>query len=182
MSRGSPKATVAAKLLDEARGLSGDFDRLSQTVAAKVGLTQTDLLAIDLISRDNEVTAGQLARELNLTTGAITGLIDRLQKAGLARRVDDPNDRRRVLVGRPPRSSASASYIALWLCACDGPSTITPRTNSPCSPSFCASSDQRCEPRRNQSADRARASRVLDARPLLGFRLPEGARRSVTSL
>jgi DNA-binding MarR family transcriptional regulator len=98
VSRGSPKATVAAKLLDEARGLSGDFDRLSQTVAAKVGLTQTDLLAMDLISRDNEVTAGQLARELNLTTGAITGLIDRLQKAGLARRVDDPNDRRRVLV------------------------------------------------------------------------------------
>jgi len=98
VSRGSSKATVAAKLLDEARGLSGDFDRLSQTVAAKVGLTQTDLLAMDLISRDNEVTAGQLARELNLTTGAITGLIDRLQKAGLARRVDDPNDRRRVLV------------------------------------------------------------------------------------
>jgi len=35
---------------------------------------------------------------LNLATGAITGLIDRLQKAGLARRESDPNDRRRVLV------------------------------------------------------------------------------------
>jgi len=61
-------------------------------------LSQTDLLAMDLISRDHEVTAGQLARELNLTTGAITGLIDRLQKAGLARRANDPTDRRRVLV------------------------------------------------------------------------------------
>jgi len=71
---------------------------LSQAVAGKLSLTQTDLLAMDFISRDNEVTAGQLARELNLTTGAITGLIDRLQKGGLARRVDDPNDRRRVLV------------------------------------------------------------------------------------
>ena len=98
MSRGSPKAAVAAELLGEARGLSGDFDRLSQAVAGKLSLTQTDLLAMDFISRDNEVTAGQLARELNLTTGAITGLIDRLQKGGLARRVDDPNDRRRVLV------------------------------------------------------------------------------------
>ena len=71
---------------------------MSQAVAGKLSLTQTDLLAMDFISRDNEVTAGQLARELNLTTGAITGLIDRLQKGGLARRVDDPNDRRRVLV------------------------------------------------------------------------------------
>ena len=98
MSRSSPKAAAAAKLLDEARGLSGDFDRLSQAVAGRVGLSQTDLLAMDLISRDHEVTAGQLARELNLTTGAITGLIDRLQTAGLARRANDPKDRRRVLV------------------------------------------------------------------------------------
>jgi DNA-binding MarR family transcriptional regulator len=103
MSRGLPKTAAAAKLLDEARGLSGDFDRLSQAVAGKVGLSQQDLLAMDLISRDQEVTAGQLARELNLTTGAITGLIDRLEKAGLARRANDPNDRRRVLVKATPK-------------------------------------------------------------------------------
>lgn len=44
------------------------------------------------------MTASELANGLGLTTGAVTGLIDRLEKAGLARRVPDPDDRRRVVV------------------------------------------------------------------------------------
>ena len=78
--------------------MSGDFDRLSQAVADRVGLSATELLAMDLISRQGQMTAGQLARELQLTTGAITGLVDRLQKAGYVRRVADPDDRRRVFI------------------------------------------------------------------------------------
>jgi DNA-binding MarR family transcriptional regulator len=97
MSRGL-RAKAASDLLDEARGLSGDFDKLSQAVARRVGLSASELLAMDLISRDGHVTAGQLARELRLTTGAVTGLIDRLERAGFARRAADPGDRRRVLV------------------------------------------------------------------------------------
>jgi DNA-binding MarR family transcriptional regulator len=97
MSRGL-KARATADLLDEARGLSGDFDKLSQAVSEQVGLSSTELLAMDLISRNGKLTAGQLARELHLTTGAITGLVDRLERAGFARRASDPTDRRRVMV------------------------------------------------------------------------------------
>jgi DNA-binding MarR family transcriptional regulator len=86
------------ELLDEARGLSGDFDRLSQAVGDQVDLSSTELLAMDLISRSDSISAGELARELRLTSGAITGLVDRLEKAGFARRVHDAEDRRRVLV------------------------------------------------------------------------------------
>ena len=78
--------------------MSGDFDQLSQVVSEEVGLSPTELLAMDLISRDGRVTAGMLARELHLTTGAITGVIDRLERAGFARRSADPTDRRRVIV------------------------------------------------------------------------------------
>lgn len=92
------KAKLVRELLDESRGLSGDFDKLSGAVAERVGLSQADMLAMDVISRGSPVTAGQLARELHLTTGAITGLIDRLEKAGFARRTADPSDRRKVLV------------------------------------------------------------------------------------
>lgn len=96
MSRVRQAAT--ASLLAEARDLSGDFDRLSQAVAERVGMSQTDLLAMDLISRDGHVTAGQIASHLHLTSGAITGLIDRLERSGFAKRQADPKDRRRVVV------------------------------------------------------------------------------------
>lgn len=89
---------ATAGLLAEARALSTDFDRLSHAVAERVGLSQTDLLAMDLISSNSHVTAGQLARHLHLTSGAITGLIDRLERSGFARRQSDPKDRRRVVV------------------------------------------------------------------------------------
>jgi len=102
MSRGLRPAAVQG-LLDEARALSGDFDSLSEAVAQRIGLNPGDLLAMDLISRTDGVTAGQLADHLRLTSGAITGLIDRLERAGFARRAADPKDRRRVLVVRTPK-------------------------------------------------------------------------------
>jgi DNA-binding MarR family transcriptional regulator len=105
-----PRATT--DLLEEARGLSGDFDQLSQAVSEHIGLSQTELLAMDLISRNRQVTAGHLARELNLTTGAITGLIDRLERAGFARRVADPTDRRRVLVAATAREKRVGELYA----------------------------------------------------------------------
>ena len=112
------KASTAANLLAEARGLSGDFDKLSQAVADEVGLSPTELLAMDLISRHEQVTAGRLAEELHLTTGAITGLIDRLERAGFARRKADPKDRRRVLLvatAKEERIAALYSPLATTL-------------------------------------------------------------------
>lgn len=100
------------KLLDEARALSGDFDALSAAVAGRVGLSQTDLLAMDLISRDGGVPAGRLAERLQLTTGAVTGLIDRLEQAGFARRTDDATDRRRVLVVATAREARISELYA----------------------------------------------------------------------
>ena len=94
----SRPSITARQLLEEARALSGDFDRLSLAVADRLGLSPTDLLAMDLIAGKGKTSAGELAREMHLTSGAITGLIDRLESAGYARRVSDPNDRRRVLV------------------------------------------------------------------------------------
>jgi DNA-binding MarR family transcriptional regulator len=101
-------------LLDEARAMSGDFDSLSEAVAKRVGVNPGDLLAMDLISRKDGVTAGQLADHLQLTSGAITGLIDRLERAGYARRATDRNDRRRVLVVRTSKEQRIAElYIPL---------------------------------------------------------------------
>lgn len=71
---------------------------VSQTVAARFGLNTTDLECLDLIQLQGRVAAGQLAAATGLTSGAVTALIDRLERAGYVERADDPADRRRVLV------------------------------------------------------------------------------------
>lgn len=69
-----------------------------QGVAEQVGLNASDHKCLDLLERLGPMTAGELAEMTGLTTGAITGVIDRLEKAGFARRERDPHDRRKVVV------------------------------------------------------------------------------------
>src|SRR5579863_8198945 len=73
---------------------------LHELVARKLGLNATDTRSLDLITRagDSELTAGDLGRATGLTTGAITGILDRLEGAGFVERIRDANDRRRVIV------------------------------------------------------------------------------------
>jgi len=70
----------------------------SQAIAARFDLHTTDLECLDLIFMRGRVTAGELARATGLTSGAVTALIDRLERAGYVARVADRKDRRRVLV------------------------------------------------------------------------------------
>jgi len=69
-----------------------------QKAAARYGLGVTDMKALDVLMRGGPQTAGQLATALSLTSGAVTGVVDRLVKHGLATREADAGDRRRVLV------------------------------------------------------------------------------------
>ena len=86
------------------RKVSAQSVLLSDTVAARVGLNSTDLECLDLLSLAGATTAGRLAAHTGLTTGAMTAVIDRLERAGFARRRRDVKDRRRVLVEALPRA------------------------------------------------------------------------------
>jgi len=68
-------------------------------VAEALGLNATDLRCL-VIAKDGPVTAGRLAEMTGLTTGAITGVIDRLERGRFVRRRHDPLDRRRVVIER----------------------------------------------------------------------------------
>ncbi|MGW5290934.1 MarR family transcriptional regulator [Streptomyces bacillaris] len=71
-------------------------------IAGQLGLNITDLTCLGFVleaqGAGTAATAGELAQRANLTTGAITGVITRLERAGYARRQSDPADRRRVRV------------------------------------------------------------------------------------
>jgi DNA-binding MarR family transcriptional regulator len=71
-------------------------------IAARMGLTVTDMECLDFLMDAGWATAGQLAEQTNLTTGAITSMIRRLERAGYVTSGRDPGDRRRVIVTPVP--------------------------------------------------------------------------------
>ncbi len=99
MSRGQGKrAQLLESLLRELRDFSDQDVLFSQALADRLGINLTDFKCLSILERNGAVTAGKLAELTGLTSGAVTGLIDRLEKAGWARRVRDPNDRRHVII------------------------------------------------------------------------------------
>ncbi|GGJ24244.1 MarR family winged helix-turn-helix transcriptional regulator [Streptomyces brasiliensis] len=66
--------------------------------AEAAGLHTSEWYALSLIVLEGGLTSGELATRTGLTTGATTRLVDRLERAGYARRTADPKDRRRVIV------------------------------------------------------------------------------------
>ena len=92
------KRALVEELTDEVRRSQNATDRFDQAVADALGMNRTDMRITDLLEREGPATAGRLAEATGLTSGSITVAIDRLERAGFARRLPDPADRRRVLV------------------------------------------------------------------------------------
>ncbi|HEV3004224.1 MAG TPA: MarR family transcriptional regulator [Pirellulales bacterium] len=67
-------------------------------VAERLGLYATDHKCLDFLLREGPITAGRLSELTGLTTGAITGIVDRLEQAGFVARQRDEQDRRKVIV------------------------------------------------------------------------------------
>jgi DNA-binding MarR family transcriptional regulator len=105
----SQKRRLFEELVDEVRRSQLATDRFDQAVAEAIGLNRTDMRCLDVIQREGPVTAGRLAETTGLTTGAITTVLDRLERAGYARRVRDASDRRRVLVEMTPEAAGGAA-------------------------------------------------------------------------
>jgi DNA-binding MarR family transcriptional regulator len=87
-----------AELSDEVRANQRATDMVDELLAGLMGVNRTDARCMDILDQHGSMSAGDLAQASRLTTGAITAVIDRLERAGLARRVPDPSDRRRVLL------------------------------------------------------------------------------------
>ena len=84
---------------------------LGQTVAIRLGLSESDIDALELLIDSGAATAGRLAELMGLTTSAVTRVIDRLEQAGYVRRELDPADRRRVVVDVVPERVATIDSL-----------------------------------------------------------------------
>src|SRR6516164_4937710 len=89
---------LPARVAGSLRALSTDIDRLDQAAADRYGLNRTDMRALDIVGRAGPLTPTALAQLLGFTTGGVTTVLDRLERAGYIRRQADAADRRRLVV------------------------------------------------------------------------------------
>lgn len=92
----TPQDIVAA-----CRRLYASIDRLDAKAVAIVGVSRNDLRCLNMLA-EQPAKPGAIAHELGLTTGSVTTLLDRLERANLAKRERDPKDRRGVIVHPTP--------------------------------------------------------------------------------
>jgi DNA-binding MarR family transcriptional regulator len=89
---------LPAQVTGSLRALSTEMDRLDQAAADLYGLNRTDMRALEIVGRAGPLTPTDLARLLGFTTGGVTTVLDRLERAGYVRRQADAADRRRLVV------------------------------------------------------------------------------------
>jgi DNA-binding MarR family transcriptional regulator len=94
---------LEAEAVEAMRGWQTDQDLFDDAAAIFAGLNRTDTRAIDILDRNGPMTAGELAAQARLTSGAVTALVDRLEAAGLVRRTRDTVERRRVMIEVTPK-------------------------------------------------------------------------------
>jgi DNA-binding MarR family transcriptional regulator len=104
----SSRREILEKLWELGRTMSTQTVFLHQALAQGIGLNATDTKCLDLILQGDpgKVTAGQLADSTGLTTGAVTHILDRLEKRKFIERARDTRDRRKIFIKVRPESIA----------------------------------------------------------------------------
>src|SRR6266403_6256430 len=105
-SRRKSRAALVQELENAMWKSSAQGTIFSQTVADRAGISNSDMECVDFLNVEGRMTAGRLAELTGLTTGAITGVVDRMEKAGLVRRERDEGDRRKVFIAIVPEALA----------------------------------------------------------------------------
>jgi DNA-binding MarR family transcriptional regulator len=93
---------------DQVRAFQRSVDQGDDEIARLLGLNRTDLRCLDLLLQRGPSAPSRLSVELGLTTGSVTAMLDRMEKAGYITRTPDPGDRRKVIVQATPEIATQA--------------------------------------------------------------------------
>jgi DNA-binding MarR family transcriptional regulator len=113
------REALAVRLHEEVKAQSALTVFYDQCVAERLGLNPTDNKCLSMILKPiasghlQPMTPGELAKVAGLTTGAVTGVLDRLEEAGYVRREHDPDDRRRIII-RPNLERLHSEVEPIW--------------------------------------------------------------------
>lgn len=110
-SREKSHEAIGLRLKEAVRANQTANDQFDEALTSFLGINRTDGRCLDIIDRKGPVTAGQLAIDSGLTTGAVTAIVDRLERQGYVRRVRDEADRRKVYVENTDRIRQISSHI-----------------------------------------------------------------------
>ena len=99
------------QLISLAREEEAANDAFDEVAAQKLGINRTDMRCLNIVENQGPMTAGRLAELSGLTTAAVTAVLDRLERAGYARRVRDDRDRRQVIVEVTPLLAERGAQI-----------------------------------------------------------------------
>lgn len=95
---GVDRETLLAEIGRTVPGIVADGLLFHSVVAERLGLNVTDLKVLNVLGEIGPVPAGELVERTALTTGGITRIVDRLERAGYVRRQPDDHDRRRIII------------------------------------------------------------------------------------
>jgi DNA-binding MarR family transcriptional regulator len=100
---------LVTAIKDSLRELNSQLSVLNHHVGARLELRDVDLGCLELLARHGPLSPGALARHAGLHPATMTGIVDRLERAGWVARERDPADRRAVLV-RPLRERGAELF------------------------------------------------------------------------
>jgi DNA-binding MarR family transcriptional regulator len=110
LARGQSKKRTALlhELIQVNRAYQSAVERMDEAFCKLLGVNRTDGHCLDVIDQSPGLTAGELATAVGLSPGAVTTVLDRLEKRGFVTRTRDPGDRRRVTVELTPEAKRRA--------------------------------------------------------------------------
>lgn len=130
MSAASPTAALHAvadradltEVLDAFSRVRFQTVRVTAELARELGVAPSDLRALIYLADHDSVTPKQVAHHLSVTTGALTGILDRVERVGYVHRAAHPSDRRSLLIeltpaGRDAVEETRAVYASAFAAA-----------------------------------------------------------------
>lgn len=106
---GAPSGTIPA-VVAASRAVYAAIDAVDASIAARLGVHRSDLRCLNLLEHGPR-TPSEIGAALGLTSGAVTALLDRLERTGYARRTRAAADRRSVMVELPPDAHARVGRL-----------------------------------------------------------------------